>query len=210
MPTITFEVSPCGVCGKMVPTISRWECRRCGRLACMPCTKKSTTYGGICFDCLPTLNPFQQQLMAEENKSYDKLYYRYAVNPKKNREWRETWGWDKFIPLPESPQVQWQQQGVLQAQATQQAHDDAVQLETMGGYNEDGKWQQGTLKLTNARFEFVSKKANLTIPLGDIALASIGKKGNLFDVQTKDGTIRNFRAEKGKLWAERIGAAMPK
>jgi hypothetical protein len=176
----------------------------------MPCTKKSTAYGGVCRDCLPTLSPYQQQLMAEENKSFDKLYYKYAVNPKKNREWRATWGWDKFVPIPESPQGQFQQQAAIQVQAIQQANDNAVQFQTLGGYMQDGKWQQGTLKLTNVRFEFTSKNANISIPLSDIARAEIGEKGNLFNVHLKDGNARNFRAEKGKLWAEKISATMTK
>lgn len=210
MPTFTYEASPCSICGRLIAVFTQWECRRCGRMVCTQCTKKSTAYGGICLGCLPTLNPYQQQLMAEENKSFEKLYYKLAWNPKKNREWRETWGWDKFVPVPESPQAQIQQQTAISTQAIQQAHDNAVQLETMGGYYEDGKWYQGTLRLTNARFEFTSKNANVAIQLNDIALAAIGQKGNLFSVQLKDGIIRNFRAEKGEMWAERINGAIPK
>ncbi len=70
-PINALAMIPCPKCGKRRAGVTFWHCEKCGRWLCMGCTFKSSRYGGMCKDCLPTLSPFQQQLMQAEAKTND-------------------------------------------------------------------------------------------------------------------------------------------
>jgi len=86
----------------------------------------------------------------------------------------------------------------------------SVLFERPGGFLQDGKWLNGKITLTTVQFGFSSKAVSVTFPLGDIASAKPGEKGNLFDVSLKNGQVKNFRAEKGSVWVDKISTALPK
>ncbi len=95
-------------------------------------------------------------------------------------------------------------------QMTMAPAQDAVLFERPGGFLQEGKWQNGKITLKGTSLNFLSKGATAVVILAEIESVTPGDKGNLFDVKMKTGQVKNFRAEKGQVWVDKIRAAMPR